>query len=463
MRADGPLPSSFRDPSGFLFQENGVLFRQVNMAYRKSYEALLGSGLYQDLVDAGLMIAHEEVTEGRPRTEDSFRILRPERIPFISYPYEWCFSQLKDAALATLNIQKRCLEYGMSLKDASAYNIQFRQGRPVLIDTLSFEPYREGEPWVAYRQFCRHFLAPLALMARTDARLGQWSRLDIDGVPLDLAARLLPWRTRLSFPLLTHIHVHAGSEQRYADRPVHVSGRRVSKLAFQAIIESLEGAVRGLHWRPKGSAWSAYYAETNYSADAMRQKEDLVAAFVADVEPAPRLVWDLGANTGRFSRIPARRGLLTVAFDNDAACVQANYLDCVRDGETHVLPLIVDLTNPSSGVGWAHQERMSLAERGPADLVLALALVHHLAIGNNVPLDRIAEFLAAASRMLIIEFVPKSDSQVQRLLATRQDIFTHYTQEQFEREFGRRFSIVRKQAVGESARTLYLMRTRSPA
>jgi len=237
------LSASFRDPSGFLFTRQGVLYRQVNQAYQPHYDKLLNSGLYDKLVKAGLLIPHEEVGVEPAEPSLAYKVLRPERVDFISYPYEWSFSQLQDAALATMAIQKLALDAGMVLKDSSAYNIQFYRGRPVLIDTLSFEAYREGEPWVAYRQFCQHFLAPLSLMAYTDVRLNQLLRIYIDGVPLDLAVRLLPGRTRFDLGLATHIHLHAVAQQRYADKAVPVGQTAekkpaaragMSKLSFQA-------------------------------------------------------------------------------------------------------------------------------------------------------------------------------------------------------------------------------------
>lgn len=457
-------PSSFRDPSGFVFYRESTLFRQVQTLYRDEYDHLMASGLYQALVDGGLLISHAEERADTLLTEGAYRILRPEPIPFISYPYEWCFSQLRDAALATLRIQKEALRCGMSLKDASAYNIQFRAGRPVLIDTLSFERYREGQPWAAYRQFCQHFLAPLALMSRTDIRLGQLLRTNVDGIPLDLASRLLPRRTWLNMGLLTHIHLHGAAQKRYEGQPVRRSEGQGSlgRTALLGLIDSLEGAVHRQTWRPSGTTWSEYYSQTNYSGQAMEGKRRLVAEMLDAIAPQPRTVWDLGANTGIFSRLASERGAQTIAWDIDPGAVEKNYLECRAAGETHLLPLLEDLTNPSPDLGWELKERRSLMRRGPADLVLALALVHHLAIGANVPLGRVAQFLQTVGDWLIVEFVPKSDSQVQRLLASREDIFTEYSRTDFEREFCRCFEIVRSATVPDSERTLYLMRTPRP-
>jgi hypothetical protein len=450
------LPGSFRDPSGFLFQQDGVIYRQVNLAYKDDYDHLMDSGLYQTLVDDNLLIPHGEVGIEPLVSELAYKVIKPEPIPFVSYPYEWCFSQLRDAALTTLKIQRKALDFGMSLRDSSAYNIQFKDGRPVFIDTLSFGKYCEGEPWVAYRQFCQHFLAPLVLMSYKDIRLSQLLSIHIDGLPLDLASCLLPWRTRLSFSLLSHIHLHARSQKHFADKPINVRQQRVSRYAFVGILNSLESTVKRLKWQPVGTEWADYYHDTNYSQEAFEHKKTTVAGFLDRVRPAT--VWDLGANVGIFSRLASDRGIPTVSFDVDTAAVEKNYLDSVARGETNILPLVLDLTNPSPGIGWENKERMSLKERGPADVVLALALVHHLAISNNVPFSKIAGFLSDIGHRLIVEFIPKSDSQIQRLLATRDDIFPDYTRPAFEQEFNRYFTIDDWTDIRESQRTLYLMR-----
>jgi hypothetical protein len=451
------LTSSFRDPSGFLFTREGVLYRQVNELYRDNYERLLDSGLYQSLVDDHLLIPHEEVSIAAADTQCSYKIIRPEPLSFISYPYEWCFSQLKNAALATLDIQKRALECGLSLKDASAYNIQYHRGQPILIDTLSFERYQEGTPWVAYRQFCQHFLAPLALMAYTDVRLCQLLRIYIDGIPLDLASSLLPFRSRLSFPLLMNLHLHASAQKRYAGRPAQkqVQERQLSRNALVGLLENLKSAVDKLRWRPSGTEWADYYADTNYSDSAEQHKAQLVGGFLQEL--SLNSVWDLGANTGKYSRLASKLGVPTVAFDIDPGAVERNYLQSRQAEDANILPLVVDLTNPSSDLGWHHQERASLLKRGPADAILALALVHHLAIANNVPLDHLARFFSEAGHWLVIEFVPKSDSQVKRLLATREDIFPGYTQLGFEQAFSDYFKIRIAEPIQESERILYLM------
>jgi 2-polyprenyl-3-methyl-5-hydroxy-6-metoxy-1,4-benzoquinol methylase len=452
------LGGSFRDPSGFLFTSGGVLYRQVNQVFAEDYTRLMKSGLYDKLVKAGLLIPHTESDTQPADEKQSFKVLCPERIPFISYPYEWSFGQLKDAALATLSIQKRALRLGMSLKDASAYNIQFYRGKPVLIDTLSLETYQEGEPWVAYRQFCQHFLAPLVLMAYKDVRLNQLLRIYIDGVPLDLASYLLPGRTRWNLGISTHIHLHANVQKRYADIAVTEArgGRKISKDALLSLIENLRATIRKLEWKPAGTEWADYYAANNYTGFAFEHKKVLVGDWLLKI--APRTIWDLGANTGFFSRVAAETGAYVISSDIDPAAVEVSYRQVKESSEQNLLPLVLDLTNPSPSIGWQNRERDSFFERGPVDAVLALALVHHLAISNNVPLERVANCFAGCGEWLIVEFVPKNDSQVQKLLRNRVDIFSEYTRTGFESAFGQWYTIQSSSAVRDSERWLYLMK-----
>jgi hypothetical protein len=451
------VPGSFRDPNGFLFKRNGGLFRQINTAYHENYDLLMGSGLYKDLVSEDLLVEHEESEELPVETKLAFKVIEPEKVPFISFPYEWCFSQYRDAALCTLGIMKHALDKGMILKDASAYNIQFLRGKPILIDTLSFEKYQEGLPWVAYRQFCQHFLAPLTLMALTDIRLSQLMRVYIDGIPLDLTSSLLPGKSKFNLGLQAHIHLHAVAQKRYAGKDIKQAAqeRKMSKMALTGLISSLETTVKGLSWKPEGTEWADYYSGTNYTDSAFVSKKKLLDELI--IIAKPKSVWDLGANTGIFSRVTSNKGIPTVSFDIDPAAVEINYLEARKNNEEYLLPLVLDLTNPSPAIGWANEERASFGQRAQVDLILALALVHHMAISNNVPLTSLAESFARLAPKLIIEFVPKEDTQVQRLLVSREDIFPDYHQDGFERAFKAYYEIEKALPIPETKRTLYLM------
>lgn len=458
------LGASYRDPSGFVYTRDGALYRQVNRVFRERYQAFLDSGLYAELVEGRLLVPHREVSLELAASAEAVAVLEPERVEFISYPYEWSFGQLRDAALLTLELQERALGRGMTLRDASAYNVQFVGGRPLFIDTLSFEPRAEGAPWAGYRQFCEHFLVPLALVSRVDVRLSDLLRSHLEGIPLDLGSRLLPRSTWLRPGLLFHVHLHAMAQRRYADRgsgpverrePSAVSRRGVSPNAAVGLVRSLRGAVESLDWKPAGTEWADYTQDNNYSSAAAESKRAAVVELLSGL--GARTAWDLGANTGEYSRAARQVVPSVVAFDIDPAAVERNYRRIRAESETGILPLRLDLTNPSPALGWAHRERLSLEERGPADVLLALAVVHHLAIGHNLPLERVAAFLAKIGRHLVIEFVPKSDSQVQRLLRDRADIFPDYAREGFEAAFQSHFRIERTVPVAESERTLYLM------
>ena len=446
--------SSFRDPSGFLFYRDKILFRQINQSYEDNYELMMSSGLYNKLVESNMMISHKEVGVSPFNQEKNYKVIQPELIPFISYPYEWCFSQLKDAALLTLEIQKKALDFNMSLKDCSAYNIQFKHGKPIFIDTLSFEKYDEGKPWKPYRQFCQHFLAPLSLMSYKDFRLNQLLRIYIDGIPLDLTAKLLPLKTLVSFSLVSHIHAHAKTQKHYKKKKVNLLKIKVSRKSLLGLIETLYSGIKKLNLGKIETEWGDYYSQTNYSEKSFQQKKEIISNMIDEIKPS--IVWDLGANTGIFSRISSNKGINTISFDIDAIAVEKNYQEVVKNNERKILPLQIDLTNPSSDIGWHNNERSSLIKRGPSSLVLALALIHHLAISNNLPFYRIVEFFYDISNYLIIEFVPKTDSQVQRLLATREDIFDEYSKENFELNFKKYFKLLKSVKLENSERFLYL-------
>jgi len=467
---DGPVvdPASFRDPAGYVFRRDGLLYRAVQPAGAADWEAYRSSGLHDRLVADRLVIEVEEVPSELAPTPDAVAVLRPRTLDFISHPYEWSFSQLKEAALLTLELQSRALDAGMRLKDASAYNLQFEAGRPIHIDTLSFEVAEATEPWPAYRQFCEHFLAPLALIAHRDARCGLMLRDHIDGIPLDLAARLLPGRTRLNFGLLSHLHAHAGAQRRASRAPVqsHAGAdasasprppRRISATGQRALLDSLRRTVSGLRWEPTGH-WAGYATATSYSAAATASKGEIVRDMLVAAGGAS--AWDLGANTGVYSALAAEAGYRVVAWDQDAGSVEAHWRRVRGDGNPAVLPLILDLANPSPAIGWALAERASFLERGQPDVILALALVHHLAIGNNVPLPAVARLFARLSPRAIVEFVPKEDPMTRQLLASRRDIFDGYTLDGFRAAFGEAFTVVREAPISDSPRTLFLLERR---
>ncbi len=452
--------SSFRDPAGFIFTYGGHLYRQINQTGKADFDQFINSGLYDVLIQRKLLIPHTIVqkTDQFGASAERYTVIQPEEVPFISYPYEWSFAQLKDAALMTLRIQSIALEHGMILKDASAYNVQFIGKEPVFIDTLSFTAYTPGMPWDGYRQFCEQFVAPLALARYTSYDSLRLLQTHIEGLPLKLACSLLPLRAKLNRSLLSHLYLHSASQRRFehsGNQTRQVKPRSMSTFALDGLLASLNRTVRTLKPPKSQTEWGDYYSFTNYSEAGFKEKQTAVKDLLGRIQPQPKLVWDLGANNGEFSQLAAERGAYTVAFDIDPIAVGRNYLH--RDAhKTCILPLIQDFTNPSPALGFLSRERDSLFQRGPADVVMALALIHHLAIGRNLPLARIAEFLAATGKHVIIEFVPKDDSKVQILLASRKDIFPQYDIEHFEAAMATYFTLTHKQSIKHTKRTLYL-------
>ncbi len=449
-------PASFRDPAGFIFQRQGKLYRQVNRVYEPHYRRLHDSGLHELLVERGLLVAAPEVAAEPQEPAEALAVLEPRPLDWITYPYEWPMAGLQRAALATLEVQRLAIEHGMTLKDASAFNVQFEGTRPILIDSLSFDCLVEGRPWVAYGQFCRHFLAPLALSRYRGAGARELLRAHLDGIPLELVSGLLPRRSWLDPGALLHLHMHARMIRRSEAAPSPAGGapRRVSHRGLVGLVDNLSACVRRLSPRTRQTHWSEYYETSTYEGAELARKERIVNEFLARVG-GERAV-DLGANTGRFSRLAAARGLSVLACDYDEGVVEELFR-AGGDAASAPLPLVVDLTNPPGPSGWAHRERAAFAERARADVVLALALVHHLAIANNLPLGDVAHFLARLAPHLIIEFVPKSDPQVQRLLAAREDIFPDYHEQGFVEAFSSAYEVLAREPVGEMGRTLYLL------
>lgn len=449
-------PASFRDPAGIVYFENGEVRRRINAAYMPVYRKLIDSGLYKHLVQSGSLIPHRELPD---RSDDSSVLnIAPRRVPLITYPYEWSFGMLREAALLTLRIHLTALNFGMCLKDASAFNVQFIGCTPVFIDTLSFEYYEDGAPWCAYAQFCRHFLAPLMLMQHTDIRLNQLFRIFPDGIPLDLADTLLHGHGGLS--AWVHIHWHAKMICLHSeDNSLPGVTKKTPALSLGKhirLVKSLYAAVEKLKYRNAHSEWGDYYAGTNYSSSAAEHKYATVEDFLKTTSACR--IFDFGANDGRYTRIALKGKIeFAAAVDSDPDAVEFNY-QAGRVGHENIIPLFTDLNNPPAGVGFAGEERPSLLARGKPDCIMMLALIHHLAISNNLPFRKIAEWLSRSAPNIIIEFVPKEDSQVQRLLACRKDIFDEYTLSDFEQAFCKYFQIAKKVRLQDSSRTLFLFR-----
>jgi len=453
-----PLASSFRDPSGFVFQKDGITYRQVNKCFRQDFDHFIGSGCYDHLVKNGWLIPHEEVKENLSGHDNWYKTLNPREIPFISYPYEWCFDMLKDGALLTLELVKESIPFGMILKDSTPFNVQWLSGKPVFIDTLSFERYDPSEPWIAYRQFCENFLSPLLLMHYTKQPLQLMLQAYPEGLPLSITRSLLPWRSKFSFHTYLHIHLHerlaSKNIRKVMDQPGNFSEKKLLRL-----IDSLQSLIKSLQWKGRPTTWTNYYDEAGQRGDYVAQKKEIIRNWIAEM-PKLQTAIDLGANEGEFSYVLAEREISTIAADLDHQAINRLYRKLKKENKEDILPLVIDITNPSPAVGLNSTERISFIDRTKVDLGLALALIHHLAIGRNIPFERIAELFKKIADYLIIEFIPKQDEKVQFMLKQKKDIYSNYLEENFVRAFEKYFFIQKRQEPGGSGRTLFQMKRR---
>lgn len=451
-----PHPSSYRDPSGFLFTHNGRLYRQVNRSFAADFDRFHSGGLSHQLTANGLLTPYRVVAQNLTGQADWHLTLEPENIPFFSYPYEWCFEMLKDAGLATLALAEEAIAYQMHLKDATAYNLQWHNGRMQWVDTLSFESYNEKQPWIAYRQFCEHFLAPLALMHYRKEPLQPLQLAYPDGIPLRLAKKLLPANSRWNLHVYLHLHLQAKLALKGEQHPKAKTA--FSKTKMLQLLKSLSTALLSFSLEQPSGVWSAYYEEARQREDYLRPKKAIISEWVSRLNPQTAL--DAGANEGEFSLLLAERGIRTISADFDHFSINNLYKKIRQQSISNLHPVVLDLSNPSPAIGVNNEERTSFLQRAQAELVLALALVHHLAIGKNIGFTGMARLFATLGKTLLIEFVPKEDEKVQLMLQQKPDVYDWYTRENFLTAFSGFFTLLEEKPIGSSGRSLLLMKGR---
>lgn len=444
-------PASFKDPSGFVFEVEQKMYRQVNQCYAAEYDLLMGSGLYNHLVQQQWLIPHTEVPHNFTETDNWYKTLLPEQVHTITYAYEWCFEELKDAALLTLQVLRASLDFGMIIKDATPFNIQFHRGKPVFIDTLSFERYDPLQPWVAYRQFCQHFLFPLYLEYYLKADLQKTMTTYMDGIPVEITSKLLPLKSNLSLGVWLHVYTQNTFRNSTKSKAEQI---RFNKKKLLNLISHLEQIIQKFIVR-KSTTWSNYYEETILGNEYLANKEQVFLEFCSGIEFSSGL--DLGANEGHFTKLLAAKNVQVIATDTDSRTIGNLYQYVKKNRVGNILPLVVDVTNPTPALGFNSTERSAFHSRVKPDLVIALALIHHLAIGNNLPLELIAEYFSGIAPQLVIEFIPRDDPKVKQMLASRRVIFESYTGENFERFFEVYFHIRKKKQIAGTTRHLYLM------
>ena len=452
--------ASFRDPSGFVFVEAGIIKRSIAPIYFNQYEALSSSGFFEKLFKNQLLIPHKECS----RTEEHI-IIQPEHISFITYPYEWSFNQYKEAALLTLKLQKYALQHDFSLKDASAFNVTFHKGHAIFIDTLSFDFYIENSPWRAYKQFVTHFLGPLVLAHYHGAQSLKLMSNFIDGIPVKMLAAMLPFKTKLNPFLYSNIHLLSKFEDKHnEDYKGETKTTTLSKKAQLNIIESLYDYIKKLGLK-EHSEWGNYYDKTNYSDEAFILKSNIIESWISKLET--KNIIDIGGNDGTFVRRLQHHVEQALVCDIDNNAVDLNYKSVKLNGEHHITPFVLDVLNPSAGIGFHNQERQSFLERViqfAPDVTLALAVIHHMSLSGNIPFENSAKFFASFSKYLIIEFPKRNDSWVQRLLNTKGEFknhFSFYAEAAFEHSYQNHFEIIEKRSIENSERIMYLLKSKN--
>jgi ribosomal protein L11 methylase PrmA len=450
-------PASYRDPAGHVHLIDGRVYRSILPPGAANYRAARDSGFLEAATRAGRLIEGREVDRSVLATEEpgAETVIEHPRLAFISYPYCWSFFGLRAAALLTLDLHVDALAYGLTLSDASAYNIQFNGPRPLFIDYLSLIRYEEGQVWMGYRQFCEQFLNPLLLTAKTGVSFQPWYRGSLEGIPSGDLAALLPFTSKLH-PLVALHTVVQGRMQRSvsARQTKKAQSVRLSKTALLNNLRSMRGLVAGLKPPPsQNTPWQDYERSAQYTPDERAAKARFVASAVS--ASGARTVWDLGCNSGEYSEISLGSGAeLVIGLEPDVGALNAAF-QRAEARRLNFLPLSIDLTNPSPSAGWMQRERLGLVERANADLVLCLALLHHLVIGRNLPLNEVLGWLVSLAPFGVVEFVPKSDPMAQQLLTWKPTIAPDYERDTVRQVLGSMARITREEVVTASGRTLF--------
>ncbi len=447
---------SFRDPAGQIYYENGRVFRRLTSIGVQRYLDLSDNDIISKSISKGFLINTYEI-KNENETNNNQLILEHEKIPYISYPYEWSFSQLKDAAIFHLDFHLFLLENNATLIDSSAYNIQFIGTKLKFIDVLSIKKYSEGEHWVGHKQFCENFLNPLILKSKKGIKFNNWFKGNLEGIETGELNNLLTIFDKFSYNIFAHIHLLNKLEEKYKSqktlKPIVKNKKKISKKNLIAMLSQLRKFILGIQDHKSISTWDGYSLNNSYSTEEENNKKDCVAKFCR--RNNFDLIADIGCNDGEYSILSLSNGCKKViGFDFDINTINKAY-ENAKDKNLNFLPLYFDASNPSSNIGWYQKERKGFIERGNFNAIIALAFEHHLAIAKNVPLNDVIGWLVSLAPTGLIEFVPKNDETIQKMLELKGDIFPDYNQENFEKYLLTNSKIISKTIVSNSKRTIY--------
>ena len=449
---------SFRDPAGRIYYKNNRIFRKLTAIGIARFLPLKENSIISRSVEKGFLIKTKEIENiDHEKNNKEGLILEHEKIPYISYPYEWSFSQLRDAAIFHLDFHLFLLENDATLIDASAYNVQFIGSKLKFIDVLSIQRYNEGEYWTGHKQFCENFLNPLILKSKKGIKFNSWFKGNLEGIETNELNNLLSVFDKLSYNIFVHVYLLNKFEEKYTSKktlkPIAKGQNKISKKNLIAMLCQLRKFILKLKDRKSVSTWDGYSANNSYSSEDEKRKKDLVAKFCK--ENNFNLVADLGCNDGEYSALCLNNGCKKViGFDFDINAINKAYENSLNKN-LDFLPLYFDAANPSSNAGWYQNERKGFIERANFNAVIALAFEHHLAIGKNIPLNSVIKWLVSLAPVGLIEFVPKEDETIKKMLEFKGDIFPDYTEANFEKYLLENNEIISKSVVGNSKRTIY--------
>ena len=451
---------SFRDPLSKVFVGNGKVVRAFTFQGAADIEAVWSKKSIQSALSSGQLIQSDIVDVSSVGLAAPWTLaMTHPLVPFISYPYEWTFSMLKDAALLQLDITRAALADGVGVKDATPYNVQFLGSRAQFIDAGSFEKRRKGDPWYGYKQFCEMYLYPLMMQGYLGVGFQQFLRGAVNGISPDMMRKLLPGSVRHPRKgRFTHVVLHAAAQNRFADSNNDVKKEAakagMNAQVLEATMKKLTKLVNSISLGDKKSLWSEYSERGHYIESSLDEKQKFVRDAVAS---APRKqVWDIGCNDGVFSRIASAHSDYVVAMDADPLVIDRLYNVLKAEKNEKILPLYVDLTDSGGGVGWRGQERPGIFNRGNPDIVMALAVIHHMAITFNVPVASQLDMLRDLTPELIIEMPHADDPMVRKLLTNkRAGIHDDFNLDEFERLLSERFTVKSKMLLSSGTRTLF--------
>ena len=445
-------PASFRDPAGFVFKNEALYYRYVSKRYQQHYEYANSHNVFKEAIEKKLLLSFEETDAVIINSIDHYKTLLPQQIDFITYPWEWSFEQLRDAAIVTLEICRIALKKGMILKDATPLNLQFVDGKFQWIDHLSFEIYQQGNAWVAYRQFCEMFLNPLIVASFTGMEAHRIMLAYPKGISAKQTAALLPFKSKWRL----HIQLHVFLQAKMQDKQHKTIPRSQNFTApkILRIIDSLQACIQSLQYKTASSVWGNYYDETIISQAYLNEKKEIIRNILQTIPY--QSVLDAGCNDGEMAKLCNAQASI-VAADADSTCIDHLHTQIKQNHIKNICPVVLDLTHPSGAMGWDNSEQNAFFLRKEYDLIFAFALIHHLAIGSNIPLDKIAEVFSKTGKQLLIEFVPKEDPKVASMLLNRTDIFVHYTRAGFEEAFCNYYTIIFSVKSNTTERMIYHM------